>query len=54
MKGRVEFIDSKTAGEFLLPKHYSGRISCSEPNLNVSCGCVHVNTVPTATFKFIA
>lgn len=26
MKGRVEYIDSKTAGEFLLPKHYSGRL----------------------------
>ena len=25
MKGRVERIDSKTAKEFLLPKHYSGR-----------------------------
>ena len=28
MKGRVEFIDSKTAGEFLLPRHYSGRLPC--------------------------
>lgn len=26
MKGRVEFIDSKTAGQFLLPRHYSGRL----------------------------
>ena len=26
MKGRVEHIDSKTAGEFLLPRHYSGRL----------------------------
>lgn len=26
MKGTVEFIDSKTATDFLLPKHYSGRI----------------------------
>lgn len=28
MKGRVEFIDSKTAEEFLLPRHYSGRLPC--------------------------
>ena len=26
MKGRVEYIDSKTAGELLLPRHYSGRL----------------------------
>ncbi len=25
MKGRVEFIDNKTANDFLLPRHYSGR-----------------------------
>ena len=28
MKGRIEIIDSKTAGEFLLPRHYSGRLPC--------------------------
>lgn len=26
MKGRVEYIDSKTAIDFLLPRHYSGRV----------------------------
>lgn len=26
MKGKIEHIDSKTAKEFLLPKHYSGRV----------------------------
>ena len=26
MKGRVEYIDYKTAVDFLLPKHYSGRV----------------------------
>lgn len=28
MKGRVEYIDNKTATDFLLPKHYSGRMPC--------------------------
>ena len=28
MKGRVELIDSKIAGEFLLPRHYTGRLPC--------------------------
>ena len=26
MKGKVEYIDNKTAVDFLLPKHYSGRV----------------------------
>jgi len=26
MKGRVEYIDNKTAADFLLPRHYSGRL----------------------------
>ena len=34
MKGRVEYIESKTAGEFLLPRHYSGRL----PTISVAFG----------------
>lgn len=26
MKGRVEYIDYQTAVDFLLPRHYSGRV----------------------------
>ena len=34
MKGRVELIDSKIAGEFLLPRHYTGRLPCISQALN--------------------
>ena len=34
MNGRIEIIDSKTAGEFLLPRHYSGRL----PTMSVAFG----------------
>lgn len=34
MKGRIEIIDSKTAGEFLLPRHYSGRL----PTMSIAFG----------------
>lgn len=34
MKGKVEFLDYQTAVDFLLPKHYSGRV----PSISIAFG----------------